>query len=121
MMNPPTPQWQVPRALRMRFADATIARMLPMQGLIVEHHPESSRFQASVDGRLCVADYSLSDGVLHMTHTAVPAAMQGRGIAAAIVQAALEHARSHGLRVNPLCSYVARYMQRHPETQDLRA
>jgi predicted GNAT family acetyltransferase len=95
--------------------------MLPMQGLKVEHDPERSRFQATVDGRLCVADYRLGNGVMHMTHTAVPPALQGRGIAAAIVQAALAHARAHGLRVNPLCSYVARYMQRHPETQDLHA
>ena len=95
--------------------------MLPMPGLIVEHRPELSRFQASVDGKLAVADYRSSNGVMHMTHTAVPPAVQGRGIAAAIVQAALAHARAQGLRVNPLCSYVARYMQHHPETQDLRA
>jgi uncharacterized protein len=95
--------------------------MLPMQGLIVEHRPELSRFQATVDGQLAVADYRLSNGVMHMTHTAVPAVVQGRGIAAAMVQAAIEHARAQRLRVNPLCSYVARYMQRHPETQDLRA
>jgi uncharacterized protein len=98
-----------------------MARMLPLQGLSVEHRPELSRFQATVEGRLSVADYRLSNGVMHMTHTAVPSALQGRGIAAAMVQAALEHARSQALRVNPLCSYVARYMQRHPETQDLRA
>jgi uncharacterized protein len=92
-----------------------------MRGLNVEHHPELSRFQATIDGRLCVADYRMSNGVMHMTHTAVPPALQRRGIAAAIVQAALEHARAERLKVNPLCSYVARYMERHPETQDLRA
>jgi len=95
--------------------------MLSMQGLSVEHRPELSRFQATVEGQLSVAGYRLSNGVMHMTHTAVPPALQGRGIAAAMVQAALEHARSRGLRVDPLCSYVAHYMQRHPETQDLRA
>jgi predicted GNAT family acetyltransferase len=121
IMNPPAPQWQARRAQRRPIGHATIARMLPMQELTVEHHPELSRFQATVDGWLSVADYRLSNGVMHMTYTAVPPALQGRGIAAAIVQAALAHARSQGLRVNPLCSYVARYMQRHPETQDLRA
>jgi uncharacterized protein len=95
--------------------------MLPMQGLNVEHDAELSRFQVTVDGRLCVAGYRLSGNVMHMTHTAVPPALQGSGIAAAMVQAALEHARRHGLRVDPLCSYVARYMQRHAETQDLLA
>ena len=32
---------------------------------------------------------------------------------------ALAWARQEGLRVRPTCSYVAAYMQRHPETQDL--
>ena len=57
--------------------------------------------------------------VLH--HTEVPAALQGQGVAAALVQAALAWARAEGLRVRPVCSYVAAYMKRHPETQDLLA
>jgi predicted GNAT family acetyltransferase len=121
MMNPPAVQWQEMASPHAQHAHTTIVLMQPMPGLTVEHHPELSRFQASVEGRLCVADYRLSNGVMHMTHTAVPPALQGRGIAAAIVQAALAHARAQSLRVDPLCSYVARYMQRHPETQDLHA
>ncbi len=34
---------------------------------------------------------------------------------------ALAHARREGLRVRPDCSYVAAYMQRHPQTLDLLA
>ncbi len=85
----------------------------------VVHNPAQSRFETNVEGRLCVADYRLNGGVMQMTHTGVPPQLEGRGIAAALVQAALDHARSQGLKVNPLCSYVAVYMRRHPETQDL--
>ena len=56
-----------------------------------------------------------------MTHTEVPPAFEGRGIAAALVREALAWARAQGLKVWPLCSYVAVYMRRHPETQDLLA
>lgn len=87
----------------------------------IEHRPEAQRFEAMVDGLLSVAEYRLADGVMHMTHTGVPLALQGRGIAARLVQAALDHARTQGLKVNPLCSYVRVYMQRHPQTQDLMA
>jgi predicted GNAT family acetyltransferase len=59
--------------------------------------------------------------VLLLTHTEVPPALEGRGIAAALVKAALDWARAEGLRVRPLCSYVVAYMRRHPETQDLLA
>lgn len=85
----------------------------------VHHRPEATRFEALVDGHLSVADYHVQDGVMHMTHTGVPAALQGRGIAAALVAEALSHARTQGLKVNPVCSYVRVYMNRHPETQDL--
>jgi predicted GNAT family acetyltransferase len=53
---------------------------------------------------------------MRMHHTEVPAALAGRGIAGALVQAAFAHADAHGLRVEPWCSYVRTYMKRHPET-----
>jgi len=89
--------------------------------LPITHNAAASRFETIVDGHLCVADYQLDDGVMTMTHTLVPPALEGRGIAAALVAAALAHARTAGLRVRPACSYVARYMQRHRDTLDLLA
>jgi predicted GNAT family acetyltransferase len=56
---------------------------------------------------------------MRMTQTEVPPALGGRGIAAALVEAAFEHARTHGLKVEPWCSYVRVYLQRHPEAQPL--
>lgn len=88
---------------------------------VIEHRPEARRFETTIDGLLSVAEYQLRDGVMHMTHTGVPPALQGRGIAARLVQAALDHARAEGLKVRPLCSYVRVYMQRHPQTLDLIA
>jgi predicted GNAT family acetyltransferase len=85
----------------------------------VVHRPELSRFEASVNGLSCVADYRLVGDTMRMTHTGVPPSLRGRGIAARLVAAALAHARHEGLAIDPLCSYVQRYMQRHPETLDL--
>ena len=87
----------------------------------ITHNPAASRFETTVDGQLCVADYRSSGTVMAMTHTLVPTALEGRGIAAALVVEALAHARRQGWRVRPVCSYVESYMQRHPETQDLLA
>ncbi len=87
----------------------------------ITHNPGASRFEATVDGHLCVADYRLRGDLLAMTHTLVPPALEGRGIAAALVAEALAHARREGWRVRPDCSYVEGYMQRHPETLDLLA
>jgi uncharacterized protein len=93
--------------------------MLPVPDLTIEHRPDLSRFEAEVQGHRCVATYRLRDGVMHMTHTEVPSELEGRGIAAALVQAALAHARANGFKVDPLCSYVRAYLRRHPETMGL--
>lgn len=85
----------------------------------VHHHPEHQRFDAVVDGRLALCSYHRQGDTLVLHHTEVPPPLEGRGLAAALVAAALAWARHEGLRVQPRCSYVAAYMRRHPETQDL--
>ena len=90
-----------------------------MSAPIVSHNPAASHFEATVDGHLCVAEYRTLDGVMAINHTYVPPPLEGRGVAAHLVAAALVHARKQGLRVRPVCSYVAAYMRRRPETHDL--
>lgn len=85
----------------------------------VLHNEAAHRFEAKVEGRLSVANYHLDENVMRMVHTEVPRELEGRGIAAALVKRAIEHAREHGLKVAPHCSYVRAYMRRHPETQDV--
>lgn len=87
----------------------------------IEHDAAAGRFHTRVHGHLCVCDYRLRDGVMVITHTEVAPELEGQGLAAGLVRAALAHARAQGLKVRPLCSYVMAYMRRHPETQDLLA
>lgn len=92
----------------------------PPTDLTIVHNPAASRFEAVVDGLSCVAAYHRSGDLIDMHHTGVPRALEGRGIAAALVRAALDWAAAEGLKVRPSCSYVRVYMQRHPQTQGLR-
>ena len=85
-------------------------------GIDVRHNAAASRFETEIDAKLCSASYHLVDGVMRMNHTAVPPALEGRGVAAALVRAAFAHADANGLMVEPWCSYVRTYMKRHPET-----
>jgi len=87
----------------------------------VTHNEARQRFETTVDGQLCVADYQRRGDVLWMTHTVVPPAVGGRGVAAELVRVALAWAEAQGLQVEPTCSYVEVYMRRHPETQKLLA
>ena len=52
-------------------------------------------------------------------HTEVPAALRGQGIASRLTRGVLETARAQGLKVVPRCSFVAAFMSRHPEFNDL--
>jgi predicted GNAT family acetyltransferase len=85
----------------------------------ITHDPAASRFEALVEGQRCVCQYRVYGKVMMLTHTGVSQALRGRGIAALLVQAALDHARERGLKVRPDCSYAEAYMQRHPATLDL--
>ena len=89
--------------------------------VVVTHDAARQRFEATVDGQLCVADYQLRGNVVWMTHTGVPPAVGGRGIAAELVRVALAWAAEKGYKVEPSCSYVEAYMRRHPETHSLLA
>jgi len=85
----------------------------------IRHDRLARRFETRVDGEPCLLEYTLAEGVMTITHTGVPAAVGGRGIAAALVQEALETARAEGWKVVPACSYAAVWMQRHPAYHDL--
>ena len=87
----------------------------------IRHDPGSRRFATEADGHSAHVEYELAGQVMTITHTIVPAQIGGRGIAGALVQAAVEHARAQGLKVAPHCSYADAWMRKHPQYEDLRA
>jgi predicted GNAT family acetyltransferase len=87
----------------------------------VTDNPAQHRYELALDGHVAYASYRRDGGVLLVYHTEVPREFEGRGIGSALVKGMLEHARTQGLQVKPLCSFVSAYMRRHPETADLQA
>jgi predicted GNAT family acetyltransferase len=81
----------------------------------VEHDREGHRFHALVDGHRAVVDYRFADGVMTITHTGVPSAIEGRGVAAALTRAAVDTAKADGWKVHPRCEYAAAWLKRHKE------
>ena len=89
--------------------------------IAIEHDESARRFTTHVDGHEGYVEYEPGEGRMILTHTIVPDAIGGRGIAGQLVKAALEYARAQDLKVVPRCSYAASYLDRHPEYADLRA
>lgn len=85
-----------------------------------QHEPQAQRFTLPTTP-ISVLDYELGAGRVVFTHTGVPPAYRGQGLAAQLVETGLQWAREQGLKVQPACSYVNAYIQRHPEWQNLVA
>jgi predicted GNAT family acetyltransferase len=81
----------------------------------INHDANARRFTTEVEGSVAELDYTLAGGVMTITHTGVPPAIGGRGIAAQLMREALGAARSAGWSVNPVCSYAAAHMARHSQ------
>ncbi|MGZ5271377.1 MAG: GNAT family N-acetyltransferase [Ramlibacter sp.] len=80
------------------------------------------RFEIEVDGQVAgFIVYRQHDDVLELVHTEVQPEFEGRGLAGQLARFALDQARAAGQRVKPTCPYVAAYIARHPQDQDLVA
>lgn len=49
----------------------------------------------------------------------VPPAHRGRNAAVPLIRRAAEDARAAGVKITPMCGYVASVMKRHPEWDDV--
>ncbi len=89
----------------------------------VSDNTEKQRFEARLDsGELAgVLTYTRGDGVAVYPHTKVDSRFEGRGIGGLLVEAALDDARDRGLKVDPVCPFIAVYIDRNPGYQDLLA
>jgi hypothetical protein len=87
----------------------------------VRDHAARRRYELEVGGALAFIDYLRDGHNVIMTHAEVPPAMRGGGVGSALVKGALAIVRAQGEKVVPLCPFVAQYMRRHPDTQDLLA
>lgn len=93
-----------------------------MADVIVTNDPEGGRYEAAVDGRTAgLLEHRREGDVVVMPHTEVFPEFEGKGIGSALARHALEDVRAHGLAVDPQCPFIAAYVRKHPEFQDLLA
>ena len=77
------------------------------------HFPKERRFSTTVDGHEAHVDYVISEGALVVTHTFVPKALKGRGLASDLVREAYRFADLNGLRCKATCSYALAWLAQH--------
>lgn len=92
---------------------------LNLDDVVVTHNEEARRFEAKVDGLVSLLTYRRFPDCIVVQHTEVPAALEGKGLAAKLTRTALDFARANRLRVVPSCPYVSSFIRSHREYQDL--
>ena len=87
----------------------------------VTDNAAARRFELVEAGQTAFADYDRRDGRLVIPHVEAPMALRGTGAAGRLMEGVVAHARAEGVKIVPLCSFAAAWLQRHREHADLIA
>jgi predicted GNAT family acetyltransferase len=87
----------------------------------IADNPDKHRYELVIDGALAFVAYRRSPGLITFVRAQVPPALGGRGIGSRLARAVLEAARANGDKVIPQCSFIAAFIGKNPEFQDLLA
>ena len=67
---------------------------------------EKHRYEFQIDDKIAK---------IYLVHTEVPASLGGRGVGSQLAEKTLADIERQGLRLVPLCPFVAGYIHKHPE------
>jgi predicted GNAT family acetyltransferase len=83
---------------------------------------ELGRYEVTVDGEVGgFADFRIVGDTVVLPHTVVDPARRGQGLAAVLIRFALDDIARSGRHVIASCSYVADFIDRHPDYAPLLA
>lgn len=85
----------------------------------VQNNEGAKQFEIREGGEVAFLTYRIDGDTIELVHTDVPQSLEGRGLGSALARAGFDYARSRGMRVIPVCSFVQRWLDRHPDQRDL--
>lgn len=85
----------------------------------VQFNNAADRYELKVGERTAIAAVHQRGDTVVFTHTEVPPQLEGQGVGSRLMAGALSDVRQQGLKIVAECPFVARYVERHPEVQDL--
>lgn len=77
---------------------------------------ENHRYEIRVEGNIAKIEYIKSNnGDIYLIHTEVPAILGGKGIGSQLAEKVLTDIERQGLRLVPICPFVAGYIHKYPD------
>lgn len=87
-----------------------------------DEHGRKGAFFIDENGEwIAELSYTKNNGIMTIDHTEIAEKLRGEGIGQDLVKAAVEYARENELKINPLCPYAKKVIDRTPEFQDVLA
>lgn len=84
------------------------------------NNKDRKRYELHIGDRLAFAEYIVNnEGVVYMTHTETPVALEGKGAASELIEKSLQDIKNQDRKVYPLCPFVVAYIKKHPEWKSL--
>ncbi|MCR8693320.1 N-acetyltransferase [Rhodococcus pyridinivorans] len=85
------------------------------------HNAEKQRYEVRDDDAVVgYTQYHLDDdGRLVFDHTEIDKGYSGQGLGGKLVGFALDDVRERGKRIVAICSYVDKFIEKHPDYRDL--
>lgn len=83
--------------------------------------PAAQRYEARIGDRVVgVTEYRRVDrDRVIVFHTEIDPVLEGKGIGGRLAAGVLDDIRARGLRLTVKCPFIAAYLKRHPEYEDL--
>ena len=87
-----------------------------------DEHGRKGAFYIEEEGEwIAELTYERNNGTMTVDHTEVDEKLRGEGVGEDLVRAAVEYARENSLKINPVCPYTKKVIDRTPEFQDVLA
>ncbi|GGB55709.1 N-acetyltransferase [Deinococcus soli (ex Cha et al. 2016)] len=86
----------------------------------VRRNDDTQRYELTDGTRtLGFAEFRPVGNAVMLPHTEVEEGHEGEGLGSQLARAALDDIRAQGKLVLPMCPFIAAYIRRHPEYNDL--
>lgn len=86
----------------------------------IKHDGKYNKFFTEVSGKESNLTYEkIADNIWDYKLMFVPKNLRGQGIAAKVIEFALNFARKNKIKIKPTCTFVNDYIETHPEFKDV--
>ena len=90
---------------------------IELENVTVTNNADARRFEVRIGDYFGLIDYQIAGKNIVFSHTEVPQAFAGQGVAGKMARTALDFAVENEFKIIPICPFIAAFIRRNPEYQ----